>query len=230
MHPPHPTPKPVIVTARNLKKSYGKSQVLKGINLNLSRGEIVSIVGASGAGKTTFLQIMGTLDCPDTGNLLVEGVDPFALKPKARASFRNRHVGFVFQFHNLIPELNSLENVCLPAYIGGQSVRKTEKKAKELLKTLGLSAKAHCFPNRLSGGEAQRVAIARALMNDPLVVYADEPTGNLDSKNAEGLYTLFLTLREEINQSFVIATHNKELSARTDRVLLMKDGLLVETP
>lgn len=215
-----------MILAQQLKKSYAGTPVLRGVDLCMAKGEIVSVVGASGAGKTTLLHIMGTLDHPDEGTLRIADTNPFALKQRMLATFRNKKIGFVFQFHNLIPELNSIENIGLPAYIGGQKPTVVEKKAQALLKILDISNKGHVFPSRLSGGEAQRVAIARALINDPLIVYADEPTGNLDSKNADVLYTLFLRLREERAQSFLIATHNKALSARTDRVLLMRDGKL----
>ncbi len=215
-----------IIEAKSLTKSYGDLQVLKGINLEIQEKEIVSIVGASGAGKTTLLQILGTLDRPDGGTLMLAGTDVFKLRDKEISGFRNRQIGFVFQFHQLLPEFNALENACLPAYIKGTSKLEAELRARELFKFLNVEARATHKPNQLSGGEQQRVAVARALINKPAVVFADEPSGNLDSKNADELHQLFFQLRQEFGQTFVIVTHNKELADMADRKLEIADGMI----
>ena len=215
-----------MISATNITKSYNKLQVLKGTSLNIQHGEIVAIVGASGAGKTTLLQILGTLDKPDSGNVLINGIDVTKLSSKKLAEFRNTQIGFIFQFHQLLPEFNALENVCFPAWIGGKNKEATETRAKELLAYLNLSERIYHKPEQLSGGEQQRVAVARALINNPKVVFADEPSGNLDSKNAEELHDLFFKLKQEFNQTFVIVTHNENLANRADRKLVMKDGVI----
>jgi lipoprotein-releasing system ATP-binding protein len=215
-----------MIKAENIQKSYNGLQVLKGINLHILPGEIVSIVGASGAGKTTLLQILGTLDEVDTGKVLIAGEDITKLKQKALSAFRNRHIGFVFQFHQLLPEFTALENVCMPGWIANTSKAEVEKRAKELLNYLNLSARIHHKPSELSGGEQQRVAVARALINRPSVLLADEPSGNLDSKNATELHDLFFKLRDEYKQTFVIVTHNEELANRADRKLTIRDGVI----
>ena len=213
-----------MLEARQLVKSYGSLQVLKGIDLEIRSGEIVSIVGASGAGKSTLLHLLGTLDKPDGGQLLLDGEDLTRLKDKALADFRNRKIGFIFQFHNLMPEFTALENVCMPAWIGGED---RKARAAELLERLGLADRATHYPGQLSGGEQQRVAVARALINAPSVVFADEPSGNLDSRNARDLHELFFQLRDELGQTFVIVTHNEELAQMADRKLEMRDGRIV---
>ncbi len=210
----------------DIKKSFGSLQVLKGIDLQIQDAEVVSIVGPSGAGKTTLLQIMGTLDRPDSGHILIDNQDVSAMNDAQQAVFRNRHIGFVFQFHQLLPEFTALENVCIPALIGGQSMRQAEKSAMEILDTLGLADRKDHKPAELSGGENQRVAVARALMNHPSVIFADEPSGSLDSKNKAELHQLFFDLRERFNQTFVIVTHDKELAALSDRIIEMRDGLV----
>ncbi len=215
-----------MIEAKNIVKSYNGLQVLKGINLHIQTGEIVSIVGASGAGKTTLLQILGTLDFPDAGEITIAGNRVTGLKPNALSAFRNKHIGFVFQFHQLLPEFTALENVCLPAWIGGTSKTQAEKKAKELLSYLNLSERMQHKPSALSGGEQQRVAVARALINSPGVLLADEPSGNLDSQNAKELHDLFFRLRDEFKQTFVIVTHNEELANRADRKLTIRDGVV----
>lgn len=221
----------MLIEAKNISKSYHNLKVLKGIHLSVAKGEIVSIIGASGAGKSTFLHILGTLDSPDNGEILFNGENIVHLKGKKLAQFRNENIGFVFQFHNLLPEFTALENVCMPAYLGKVLKQKeAEKKAGELLDFFGLSERSHHLPSELSGGEQQRVAIARALINSPEIVFADEPSGNLDSKNAEELHHLLLKLRADFNQTFVIVTHNKELAALADRKVLMQDGLILENP
>ncbi len=217
-----------MISVQHVTKTYQDLQVLKGINLTIQSGEVVAIVGASGAGKTTLLQIMGTLDKPDTGNILIDNIDVTKLSARKLAAFRNERIGFIFQFHQLLPEFTALENVCLPAWIGHQSKAETTKRAQELLAYLGLKDRMTHKPGALSGGEQQRVAVARALMNKPAVVFADEPSGNLDSKNAEELHDLFFKLKHEFNQTFVIVTHNEQLANRADRKLVMKDGLMVE--
>lgn len=216
-----------MITAQNITKAYNQLQVLKGTNLTINEGEVVAIVGASGAGKTTLLQILGTLDKPDSGQVLIDGIDVTKLSAKKLAEFRNSKIGFIFQFHQLLPEFTALENVCFPAWIGNKSKAEVEARAKELLSYLNLSDRLHHKPSQLSGGEQQRVAVARALMNKPAVVFADEPSGNLDSKNAEELHDLFFKLKQEFNQTFVIVTHNETLANRADRKLVMKDGVIV---
>ncbi len=213
-----------MIKATNIHKSYGKLNVLKGVSLNISKGEIISIVGASGAGKTTLLHILGTLDKADSGTLEMNNTITSSLSDKKLALFRNKNIGFVFQFHHLLPEFTALENVCIPAFISGVSKSEAEEKATTLLKFLGLNERIHHKPSELSGGEQQRVAVARALINNPLVVLADEPSGNLDSTSAKELHQLFFTLREKFNQTFVIVTHNEELANMADRKLTMRDG------
>ncbi|HCY46250.1 MAG TPA: lipoprotein-releasing system ATP-binding protein LolD [Flavobacteriales bacterium] len=217
-----------MITTKNLKKSYGSLEVLKGVDLEISKGEIVSIVGASGAGKTTLLQILGTLDSPNSGELLFNGKNIANLSSKALARFRNEHIGFIFQFHQLLPEFTAIENVCMPALIGGKSMAESKIKALELLDTLGLKDRASHKPAELSGGEQQRVAVARSLINSPDVILADEPSGNLDSKNAKELHDLFFELRDKLGQTFVIVTHNLELARQADRMLTMADGRMTE--
>ena len=209
-----------------ITKSFGSLQVLKGIDLHIDKGEVVSIVGPSGAGKTTLLQIIGTLDKPDTGSVHVDSVDVTTLSPKALADFRNRHLGFVFQFHQLLPEFTAIENIMIPAYIAGTSNKAAKERAKELLQFMGLTDRANHKPNELSGGEKQRVAVARALVNSPAVILADEPSGSLDTKNKEELHQLFFDLRDKFGQTFVIVTHDEQLATITDRTIHMRDGLL----
>ncbi|MDX2304743.1 MAG: ABC transporter ATP-binding protein [Microscillaceae bacterium] len=216
----------MIIDAQQIFKAYRDLQVLKGIDFQVEAGEIVSIVGESGAGKSTLLHILGSLDRPDSGKVLLHGEDIFRVNDKKLAQFRNRHIGFVFQFHNLLPEFTALENVCMPAYLGNISPQKAQKKALQLMELLGIAERSHHLPSEMSGGEQQRTAIARALVNDPLVVFADEPSGNLDSKNSQELHALFLKLREELKQTFVIVTHNIELAAMSDRRVVMRDGLI----
>lgn len=219
-----------MIQAKNIHKYYEDFHVLKGVDLHIKKGEIVSIVGASGAGKTTLLQILGTLDTPskkEPFELSINGVDIKALKEKKLAKFRNEHIGFIFQFHQLLPEFTALENVCIPAFIKGTNKNEVEKRAKELLDFLGLSHRYNHKPNELSGGEQQRVAVARALVNNPELIFADEPSGNLDSESAENLHNLFFKLRDEFGQTFVIVTHNEELANLADRKLTMVDGKIV---
>lgn len=219
-----------MILAKNINKYYEDLHVLKDVNLHIKKGEIVSIVGSSGAGKTTLLQILGTLDFLDkkSGSTLnINDIDINSLKEKELAKFRNEHIGFIFQFHQLLPEFTALENVCIPAFIGNKNKQETEKKAKELLDFLGLSHRYNHKPNELSGGEQQRVAVARALINDPNVIFADEPSGNLDSESAENLHNLFFELRDKFGQTFVIVTHNQKLADMADRKLVMKDGNIV---
>ena len=215
-----------MITLRNITKSFGTLQVLKGIDLQIEKGEVVSIVGPSGAGKTTLLQIMGTLDTPDTGSVLIGDTDVAQLSQKEMARFRNQHLGFVFQFHQLLPEFTALENVMIPALIANRSQKETKERAKELLDFLGLSDRAEHKPNELSGGEKQRVAVARALMNKPSVILADEPSGSLDSKNKAELHQLFFDLRDQLGQTFVIVTHDEALAVLTDRTIHLKDGMI----
>lgn len=215
-----------MLIAENLKKSYGSLQVLKGINLTIGKGEIISIVGASGAGKSTLLHILGTLDLPDSGNLTLGGQKITALNPSELASFRNQELGFVFQFHNLLPEFSTLENICMPAFIAGTKEKEAKKYASELLDLLGISERANHKPSQLSGGEQQRAAVARALINKPSIIFADEPSGNLDSSNAQELHQLFFTLRKELNQTFVLVTHNAELAEMADKKYEIKDGII----
>lgn len=219
-----------MITAKNIHKYYDNLHVLKGVDLHIQKGEIVSIVGASGAGKTTLLQILGTLDNPKKSNdtiLEINGENLLNIKDKTLSKFRNLYLGFIFQFHQLLPEFTALENVCIPAYIAGKEKKETETEAKRLLDYLGLAERSHHKPNELSGGEQQRVAVARALINKPAVIFADEPSGNLDTTSAENLHQLFFKLREEFGQTFVIVTHNEELANMADRKLVMKDGLIV---
>ncbi|WP_324069477.1 MAG: ABC transporter ATP-binding protein [Flavobacterium sp.] len=219
-----------MITAKNLHKYYDSLHVLKGVDLHIKKGEIVSIVGASGAGKTTLLQILGTLDLPTKQNdtvLEINGSSVLNLKDKELSKFRNQHLGFIFQFHQLLPEFTALENVCIPGFIANRDKKEVEKEAKQLLNYLGLSERTHHKPSELSGGEQQRVAVARALINKPAVIYADEPSGNLDTQSAEMLHQLFFKLREEFNQTFVIVTHNEELANMADKKLVMKDGLII---
>ncbi len=215
-----------IIQANNVFKNYGELAVLKGISLSIEAKEIVSIVGASGAGKTTLLQILGTLDRPDQGQVLIDDTDVFALKDKQISTFRNQKIGFIFQFHQLLPEFSAIENVCLPAFIAGKSKKEAEDQAKELLSFLKVDHRMNHKPNELSGGEQQRVAVARSLINNPAVVFADEPSGNLDSKNADDLHKLFFDLRDQFGQTFVIVTHNKQLADMADRKLEIVDGVL----
>lgn len=218
-----------MIKARGIHKHYGDLHVLKGVNLDINKGEIVSIVGASGAGKTTLLQILGTLDKFDTNaksdsTLSINDTDISKLNEKLLAEFRNKHIGFIFQFHQLLPEFTALENVCIPAFIQGKAQLEAEEKAKELLDFLGLKERYNHKPNELSGGEQQRVAVARSLINNPELIFADEPSGNLDSESAENLHQLFFKLRDEFGQTFVIVTHNQELADMADRKLTMVDG------
>ena len=216
-----------MISGKNIHKSYGSLEVLKGIDLEINKGEIVSVVGASGAGKTTLLQIIGTLDNPTSGAISYNHQDVSMLSEKRLASFRNKNIGFVFQFHHLLPEFTALENLCIPAFIAGVSLKDAKHRAMELLEFLNLTERAEHKPSALSGGEQQRVAVARALMNHPSVILADEPSGNLDSANAKDLHALFFTLRKEFNQTFVIVTHNQELADMSDRKLMMVDGRIV---
>lgn len=213
-----------MVHAQNIHKSYGSLHVLKGVDLHIRKGEIVSIVGKSGAGKSTLLHILGTLDLPDQGTLTINDQDVTHLQGKPMAKFRNKNIGFVFQFHHLLPEFTALENVCIPSYINGVSGKTIENRAAELLDYLGLRDRTDHKPTQLSGGEQQRVAIARALMNQPGVVFADEPSGNLDSATSKEMHQLILRLREDFGQTFVIVTHNQELASMSDRILEMQDG------
>ncbi|MBB6003079.1 ABC transporter ATP-binding protein [Arcicella rosea] len=215
-----------MLIVKNITKTYGNLNVLKGIDLQINQGEVASIVGASGAGKSTLLHIAGTLDKPDTGKVFIAGQEITNLKDTALAKFRNEKLGFIFQFHNLLGEFTALENVCMPAYIGGKN-KKVEEKAEELLVLLGLKDRIHNLPSQMSGGEQQRTAVARALINSPSIIFADEPSGNLDSKNAHELHELFFNLRDQFNQTFVIVTHNEELANMADRKLVMQDGLLL---
>jgi lipoprotein-releasing system ATP-binding protein len=216
-----------MLEVRNIIKNYGSLQVLQGINLHIKKGEIVSIVGASGAGKSTLLQIVGTLDQPDEGEVIIGGSNLAHLNESELATFRNRNIGFIFQFHNLLPEFTAFENICIPAYIGGKNKETTEKKANELMSILGMASRANHKPAELSGGEQQRVAIARALINNPAIIFADEPSGNLDSNNAEELHKLFFKLRDDLQQTFVIVTHNANLAAMADRKLEIRDGKVI---
>lgn len=214
----------MLVIAQGLEKSYGSLHVLKGIDLTIQKGEIVSIVGASGAGKSTLLHLLGTLDMPDKGKISLNGAEIQDLRGPALAKFRNKHIGFIFQFHQLLPEFTATENAMMPALIAGKSFAEAESAALQLLEMLGLKDRLQHKPSQLSGGEQQRVAIARALINDPALILADEPSGNLDSENAKALHELFFELREKLKQTFVIVTHNQELADMADRKLVMKDG------
>lgn len=215
-----------MIDIKGITKSFGSLQVLKGIDLHIDKGEVVSIVGPSGAGKTTLLQIIGTLDKPDSGQIIINGTDVSSLSRKKLSEFRNQHIGFVFQFHQLLPEFTALENIMTPAFIAGKSRSEAKKKAEELLDFMGLSDRAGHKPSELSGGEKQRVAVARALINNPAVILADEPSGSLDSKNKEELHQLFFNLRDKFGQTFVIVTHDEHLARITDRTIAMRDGML----
>ena len=216
-----------MLTARNVTKNYSNLQVLRGVDISVSKGEIVTIVGSSGAGKSTLLHILGTLDSPTGGDISINGIQTSTLQGRRLADFRNRHIGFIFQFHHLLPEFNALENVSIPGYIAGSKKAAVKERAEYLLETLGLKDRMDHRPKELSGGEQQRVAVARALINNPAVIMADEPTGNLDSRNARELHQLFLQLRDQFNQTFIIVTHNEELATLSDRQLVMKDGKIV---
>ena len=214
-----------MIEVKNIHKSFGTLEVLKGVDLAVKKGEIVSIIGKSGAGKTTLLQIIGTLDKPDSGSVVIDGVDVFALKEKELADFRNRHIGFIFQFHQLLPEFNALENVMMPAMIARMSEKEAEQRAVQLLTELGMAERLTHKPNQLSGGEKQRVAAARAMMMSPDVILADEPSGSLDESNKKELHKLLLQMREQYGQTIIIVTHDKELAEISDRVIEMRDGI-----
>lgn len=216
-----------MLAAKGIEKKYGNLPVLKGVDIQIEKGEVVSIVGSSGAGKSTLLHILGTLDQPDKGEVTLNGTRIDKLKGKALARFRNKHIGFIFQFHHLLPEFTALENVCIPGWIAGNKRKATEDRAKELLEILGLGARLENKPSQLSGGEQQRVAVARALINQPDIIMADEPTGNLDSANARDLHQLFTDLSKKYNQTFLIVTHNEELAKLSNRILQMKDGKMI---
>ena len=217
-----------MIQLKNITKSFGSLQVLRGIDLSVEEGQVVSIVGPSGAGKTTLLQIMGTLDKADGGQVIINGQDVSALNQKKLSRFRNKHLGFVFQFHQLLPEFTALENIMIPAFIGGADKKEAEERARELLQFMGLADRATHKPNELSGGEKQRVAVARALVNHPDVIMADEPSGSLDSQNKEELHKLFFDLRDKYGQTFIIVTHDENLATLTDRTIHMKDGIIID--
>lgn len=217
-----------MIQLKNITKSFGSLQVLRGIDLSVEEGQVVSIVGPSGAGKTTLLQIMGTLDKADSGQVIINGHDISALNQKKLSRFRNKHLGFVFQFHQLLPEFTALENIMIPAFIGGADKKEAEERARELLQFMGLADRATHKPNELSGGEKQRVAVARALVNHPDVIMADEPSGSLDSQNKEELHKLFFDLRDKYGQTFIIVTHDESLATLTDRTIHMKDGIIID--
>ncbi len=217
-----------LLQTTDIRRNYGNLPVLKGINLQIEPGEVVSIVGASGAGKTTLLQILGTLDRPDGGELHIDGENVFSLNDRQLAKFRNERIGFVFQFNNLLPEFTALENVCLPAFIAGKEEQVVRQRAESLLATLGLSHRLDNLPSQMSGGEQQRTVVARALINEPAIVFADEPSGNLDSRNAEDLHQLFFRLRDELGQTFIIVTHNETLASLADRKVTIRDGLIFD--
>lgn len=216
-----------MIKATGITKSYGPLKVLKGVDLEVNDREIVAIAGASGAGKTTLLQILGTLDKPDSGSIFYNGTETGRLRGKQLAAFRNRNIGFVFQFHQLLPEFTALENICIPAFIAGKTKHEAEKRAMELLEFLTMTDRADHKPSELSGGEQQRVAVARALINNPSVILADEPSGNLDTENKTGLHRLFFSLRDTFGQTFIIVTHDRQLASMSDRIILIKDGLIV---
>lgn len=216
----------MMLTAENLSKKYGQLAVLRQVSLTIQEGEFVAVAGPSGAGKSTLLHLLGSLDIPDTGSVRLMQQNIFGLSRRKQASFRNRYMGFVFQFHHLLPEFTALENVCMPLWIGGAAKKEAKKKAEEVLETVGLSHRMQHKPGELSGGEQQRVAIARAIVHRPAIVFADEPTGNLDTANAASVHQLFFKLREEYRQTFVIVTHNTQLAAMADRTLMMKDGII----
>jgi len=218
-----------MIIVKDIHKSYGSLEVLKGISLEVEKGEIISIVGASGAGKSTLLHIIGTLDRADAGTIQMNGVNVLKLSDKKLAAFRNKNIGFVFQFHHLLPEFTALENICIPGFIGRRNKREVERKAIELLNFMGLKERSQHKPNELSGGEQQRVAVARALINDPDVILADEPSGNLDSASAVELHNLFFSLRNSFNQTYIIVTHNSDLANMADRKLTMRDGVIEKT-
>jgi len=216
-----------MLIGKNIHKKYGTVEVLRGVDIDVKKGEIVSIVGSSGAGKSTLLHILGTLDAADSGMVLLNNMNVSSLQGRRLADFRNKNIGFVFQFHHLLPEFDAVENVCIPGWLAGRKRKEVEDKAKELLQILGLNERLDNKPNQMSGGEQQRVAVARALINNPAIVFADEPTGNLDSANAKELHQLFFDLRSKFNQTFLIVTHNEELAQLSDRVLHMKDGKIM---
>lgn len=216
----------MILQANSIFKAYGELEILKGVSIAVNRGEIVSIVGASGAGKSTLLHIIGTLDKPDRGTVIIEGKDIFSMNEKQLSDFRNKHIGFVFQFHHLLPEFTALGNVAIPGYIAGKDRKTVENRAMELLDILGVAHRAQHKPSAMSGGEQQRVSVARALINDPTLILADEPSGNLDSENATALHQLFFDLRDKMQQTFIIVTHNEELARISDRTIHMRDGFI----
>ena len=216
-----------MLKATNIKKKYDNLEVLKGVDIEVEKGEVVSIVGSSGAGKSTLLHILGTLDEPDQGQLVINDIAISELNQKSLSKFRNENIGFVFQFHNLLPEFTALENVCIPAFLGGRNENEVKNKSKELLDLLGLSHRLEHKPTEMSGGEQQRTAVARALINSPSIVFADEPSGNLDSKNANDLHNLFFQLQKDLNQTFVIVTHNDQFADMANRKIVMKDGITV---
>ncbi|WP_079701215.1 ABC transporter ATP-binding protein [Daejeonella lutea] len=216
-----------MLQATGIHKSYGKLHILKGVDLEVQKGEIITIVGASGAGKSTLLHIIGTLDRQDQGTVRLNNIDIATLSPKKLSAFRNEHIGFIFQFHHLLPEFTALENIAIPAYIANKGKKQTEERARELLDLLGLKDRANHKPNELSGGEQQRVSVARAMINSPSIILADEPSGNLDSNNAESLHQLFADLRDRLQQTFVIVTHNENLANMADRKIIMKDGQII---